>query len=73
MTGIGLLCIILGFIIMILIISNNLIMKGILMSRDQKIKIFLDEYASMDKQEKIKFINDYYNNKELKSICNLMN
>jgi hypothetical protein len=70
MTGPGLLCIILGFIIMILIIANGLMAQGVLMTREQKIRIFLDEYAMMDKQEKIGFINQYYNEDNLQSICN---
>jgi hypothetical protein len=70
MTGPGLLCIILGFIIMILVIANGLMAQGVLMTREQKIRIFLDEYAMMDKQEKIGFINQYYNEENLQSICN---
>ena len=69
MTGPGLLCIILGFIIMILVIANGLMAQGVLMTREQKIRIFLDEYAIMDKQEKIEFINQYYNEENLQSIC----
>jgi hypothetical protein len=70
MTGPGLLCIILGFIIMILVIANGLMAQGVLMTREQKIRIFLDEYAMMDKQEKMGFINQYYNEDNLQSICN---
>jgi hypothetical protein len=70
MTGAGLLCIILGFIIMILIIANGLLSQGLLLSREQKIKIFLDEYEMMDKHEKTQFINEYYEDKKLRSICN---
>jgi len=70
MTGPGLLCIILGFIIMILVIANGLMAQGVLLTREQKIRIFLDEYAMMDKQEKIGFINQYYNEENLQSICN---
>ena len=36
----------------------------------KKIKIFLDEYEMMDKHEKTQFINEYYEDKNLKSICN---
>lgn len=70
MTGAGLLSIILGFIIMILIIANGLLSQGLLLTREQKIKIFLDEYEMMDKHEKTQFINEYYDDKKLKSICN---
>jgi hypothetical protein len=70
MTGPGLLCIILGFILMIMIIANGLLSQGLLLTREQKIKIFIDEYEMMDKHEKTRFINDYYNNKSIKSICN---
>ena len=70
MTGAGLLSIILGFIIMILIIANGLLSQGLLLTREQKIKIFLDEYEMMDKHEKTQFINEYYEDKNLKSICN---
>jgi len=73
MTSIGLLCIILGFLLMIMIIMNNLLSQGILMTREQKINIFLHEFATMDKEEKIRFVNDYYNNKEIKLICQLFN
>jgi hypothetical protein len=70
MTGAGLLCIILGFILMILMIANGLLSQGLLLTREQKIKIFLDEYEMMDKHEKTQFINEYYEDKKLKSICN---
>ena len=70
MTGAGLLCIILGFILMILMIANGLLSQGLLLTREQKIKIFLDEYEMMDKNEKTQFINEYYENKNLKSMCN---
>jgi hypothetical protein len=70
MTGPGLLCIILGFILMIMIIANGLLSQGLLLTREQKIKIFIDEYEMMDKHEKTRFINDYYGNKSIKSICN---
>lgn len=70
MTGAGLLCIILGFILMILMIANGLLSQGLLLTREQKIKIFLDEYEMMDKHEKTQFINEYYENKILKSMCN---
>jgi hypothetical protein len=70
MTGPGLLCIILGFILMIMIIANGLLSQGLLLTREQKIKIFIDEYEMMDKHEKTRFINDYYDNKIIKSICN---
>jgi hypothetical protein len=73
MTSIGLLCIILGFLLMIMIIMNNLISQGILMSREQKIDIFLNEFSMMDKQEKTRFVNEYYNNKNLKLLCQLFN
>lgn len=73
MTSTGMLCIILGFILMIMIIVNNLIAQGILMTREQKIQIFLNEFSTMNKQEKVQFINEYYENKELKSICKLFN
>jgi len=73
MSTAGLLCIILGFVIMILLIANGLIAQGILLSRDQKIQIFLNEYNIMNKQEKLQFINDYYTNNELKSMCQLFN
>lgn len=71
MTSIGLLCIILGFILMIMIIMNNLMAQGILMTSDQKINIFLNEFASMNKEEKARFVNDYYSNKDIKSMCKL--
>lgn len=70
MTGAGLLCIILGFILMILMIANGLLSQGLLLTREQKINIFLDEYEMMDKHEKTQFINEYYENKNLKSMCN---
>jgi hypothetical protein len=70
MTGAGLLCIILGFILMILMIANGLLSQGLLLTREQKIKIFLDEYEMMDKHEKTQFINEYYEDKNFKSICN---
>lgn len=73
MTSIGLLCIILGFLLMIMIIMNNLISQGILMTREQKIDIFLNEFSMMDKQEKTRFVNEYYNNKNLKLLCQLFN
>ena len=73
MTSIGLLCIILGFLLMIMIIMNNLISQGILMSREQKIDIFLNEFSMMDKQEKTRFVNEYYNNKNFKLLCQLFN
>jgi hypothetical protein len=69
MTGPGLLCIILGFIIMVLVIANGLIARGVLMTKEQKINIFLDEYKMMNYQEKTEFINEYKINEELKSIC----
>ncbi len=73
MTSTGLLCIFLGFLIMILIIANNLILKGVLIWREQKIKIFFDEFNSMTKEEKIKFANDYFNDKTVKIFCSLFN
>jgi hypothetical protein len=73
MTSVGLLCIILGFLLMVLIIMNNLISQGILMTREQKINIFLAEYESMDKNDKIRFLNDYYDNQQFNSICQLFN
>jgi hypothetical protein len=73
MTSVGLLCIILGFLLMVLIIMNNLISQGILMTREQKINIFLAEYESMDKNDKIRFLNDYYDNHQFNSICQLFN
>ena len=73
MTSLGLLCIILGFLLMILIIMNNLLSQGILMTRDQKINIFLNEYDNMNKEEKLRFFKDYYDNKEFNSICQLFN
>ena len=73
MSTAGLLCIILGFVIMILLITNGLIAQGVLLSRDQKIQIFLNEYAIMNKHEKLQFINDYYTNSDIKSMCQLFN
>jgi hypothetical protein len=73
MTSIGLLCIILGFVLMIMIIVNNLLSQGILMTREQKIDIFLHEFSTMTKEEKVRFINEYYNNKEIKLMCQLFN
>ena len=73
MTSIGLLCIILGFVLMIMIIVNNLLSQGILMTREQKIDIFLHEFATMTKEEKVRFINEFYNNKEIKLMCQLFN
>jgi len=72
MSSIGLLSIFLAFLLMILIIANGLLAKGILMSRKQKINIFLDEFKSMTKEEKVKFINEY-NNSDFKIICELFN
>jgi hypothetical protein len=71
MTPAGLLCIILGFVLMIVIIMNNLIAQGILMTRDQKINIFLEEFSTMDKEEKARFVNEYYQNIQIKSMCKL--
>ena len=71
MTPTGLLCIILGFVLMVVIIMNNLISQGILMTRDQKIHIFLEEFAIMDKEEKARFVNEYYTNPQIKSMCKL--
>lgn len=73
MTSTGLLCIILGFLLMIMIIINNLLSQGILMTREQKIDIFLHEFSSMNKEEKARFINEFYNNKEIKLLCQLFN
>ena len=73
MSTAGLLCIILGFVIMILLITNGLIAQGVLLTRDQKIQIFLNEYAIMNKHEKLQFINDYYTNSDIKSMCQLFN
>lgn len=73
MTSTGLLCIILGFLLMIMIIMNNLISQGILMTREQKIDIFLNEFTMMTQEEKVRFINQYYNNKEFNLICQLFN
>ena len=47
--------------------------QGILMTREQKINIFLAEYVTMDKNDKIKFLNDYYDNPQFNSICKLFN
>jgi hypothetical protein len=52
---------------------NNLISQGILMTREQKIDIFLNEFSMMDKQEKTRFVNEYYNNKNFKLLCQLFN
>jgi hypothetical protein len=71
MTPAGLLCIILGFVLMIVLIMNNLIAQGILMTRDQKIQIFLEEFSMMDKEEKARFVNEYYQNVQIKSMCKL--
>ena len=71
MTSTGLLCIILAFVLMIVIIMNNLIAQGILMTRDQKINIFLEEFTMMDKEEKARFVNQYYENVQIKSMCKL--
>jgi len=71
MTSTGLLCIILGFIIMILLIVNNLISQGVLMTREQKINIFLEEFSLMDKEDKARFVNEYYSNPQIKSMCKL--
>jgi small nuclear ribonucleoprotein (snRNP)-like protein len=71
MTPAGLLCIILGFVLMIVLIMNNLIAQGILMTRDQKINIFLEEFSMMDKEEKARFVNEYYQNVQIKSMCKL--
>jgi hypothetical protein len=71
MTPAGLLCIILGFVLMIVLIMNNLIAQGILMTRDQKINIFLEEFSTMDKEEKARFVNEYYQNIQIKSMCKL--
>ena len=73
MTSIGLLCILLGFLLMVMIIINNLLSQGILMTREQKIEIFLNEFSMMDKQEKVRFVNEYSNNKEFKLLCQLFN
>jgi len=72
MSSIGLLSIFLGFLLMILIIANGLLAKGILMSRKQKINIFLDEFKSMTKEERVKFINEY-STSDFKLICDLFN
>jgi hypothetical protein len=71
MTPAGLLCIILGFILMVVIIMNNLMAQGILMTRDQKINIFLEEFSLMDKEEKARFVNEYYDNIQIKTMCKL--
>jgi hypothetical protein len=71
MTSTGLLCIILGFILMVVIIMNNLMAQGILMTREQKINIFLEEFATMDKEDKARFVNEYYTNVQIKSMCKL--
>lgn len=71
MTPAGLLCIILGFVLMIVLIMNNLIAQGILMTREQKINIFLEEFSMMDKEEKARFVNEYYENVQIKSMCKL--
>lgn len=71
MTPAGLLCIILGFVLMVVIIMNNLMAQGILMTRDQKINIFLEEFSLMDKEEKARFVNEYYDNLQIKSMCKL--
>ena len=71
MTPAGLLCIILGFVLMVLIIMNNLMAQGILMTRDQKIHIFLEEFSTMDKEDKARFVNEYYENLQIKSMCKL--
>ena len=73
MSSVGLLCIFLAFLLMILIIANGLLAKGMLMSRKQKINIFLEEYRSMSKEEKVKFINDYSSNQDINSMCQLFN
>jgi hypothetical protein len=72
MTNTGLLCIILGFLLMIMLIINNLNAQGILMTREQKINIFLNEYSMMTKEEKVRFTNEYYNT-EFNLICQLFN
>ena len=71
MTPAGLLCIILGFVLMVVLIMNNLMAQGILMTRDQKIHIFLEEFSTMDKEEKARFVNEYYENMQIKSMCKL--
>jgi len=73
MTSTGLLCMILGFLLMVVIIMNNLITQGILMTRDQKINIFLEEFATMDKEEKARFVNHYNENTQIKAMCKLFN
>ena len=71
MTPTGLLCMILGFVLMVVIIMNNLMAQGILMTRNQKIQIFLEEFSIMDKEEKARFVNEYYDNLQIKSMCKL--
>jgi hypothetical protein len=71
MTPTGLLCIILGFVLMVVIIMNNLMAQGILMTRDQKINIFLEEFSNMNKEEKARFVNEYYENLQIKAMCKL--
>jgi len=73
MSSVGFLCIILGFLLMIFIIANGLLSRGMLMSKNQKINIFLDSYRAMSKEEKVKFINDNINNTDIKSMCQLFN
>ena len=73
MTSTGLLCIILAFLLMIMIIVNNLIAQGILMTREQKIDIFLNEFSTMTKEEKVRFTTEYYNNTQFKLLCQLFN
>jgi hypothetical protein len=73
MSSVGFLCIILGFLLMIFIIANGLLARGMLMSKNQKINIFLDSYRAMSKEEKVKFINDNNNNTDIKSMCQLFN
>ena len=73
MSTMGLFCIILGFLLMVFIIANNLLAKGILMTREQKINIFIDEYSSMTTNEKAQFLNNYINNPQFKSICEIIN
>jgi hypothetical protein len=50
---------------------NNLIAQGILMTREQKISIFLEEFSMMDKEDKARFVNEYYENAQIKSMCKL--
>ena len=73
MSSVGFLCIILGFLLMIFIIANGLLSRGMLMSKNQKINIFLDSYRAMSKEEKEKFINYNINNTDIKSMCQLFN